>query len=120
MSGLVSKHSLQQLGIKHRVTLCFSDQQVQCASQGLRQLGENPAAIRREILSGATEADAAAHVVEIGDRREAIDHAVAWADAGDVVLIAGKGHETGQTRAGRTQPFDDRVELAAALEGRRR
>jgi UDP-N-acetylmuramoyl-L-alanyl-D-glutamate--2,6-diaminopimelate ligase len=81
---------------------------------------EDPASIRREILSGATEADAAAHVVEIGDRREAIDHAVAWADAGDVVLIAGKGHETGQTRAGHTQPFDDRVELAAALEGRRR
>jgi UDP-N-acetylmuramoyl-L-alanyl-D-glutamate--2,6-diaminopimelate ligase len=36
-----------------------------------------------------------------------------------VVLIAGKGHETGQTRGGHTQPFDDRVELAAALEGRR-
>ena len=35
---------------------------------------------------------------------------------GDVVLIAGKGHETGQTRAGQTQPFDDRVELALALE----
>jgi UDP-N-acetylmuramoyl-L-alanyl-D-glutamate--2,6-diaminopimelate ligase len=81
---------------------------------------EDPVAIRREILSGATEAGTAARVVEIGDRREAIDHAVAWADAGDVVLIAGKGHETGQTRAGHTQPFDDRVELAAALEGRRR
>jgi UDP-N-acetylmuramoyl-L-alanyl-D-glutamate--2,6-diaminopimelate ligase len=81
---------------------------------------EDPASIRREILSGATEAGAVARVVEIGDRREAIDHAVAWADAGDVVLIAGKGHETGQTRAGRTQPFDDRVELAAALEERRR
>ena len=78
---------------------------------------EDPASIRREILSGATEADAAAHVVEIGDRREAIDHAVAWARAGDVVLIAGKGHETGQTSAGQTRPFDDRVELAAALRG---
>jgi UDP-N-acetylmuramoyl-L-alanyl-D-glutamate--2,6-diaminopimelate ligase len=80
---------------------------------------EDPAAIRREILAGAAEAGAAAQVVEIGDRREAIDHAVAWAAAGDVVLIAGKGHETGQTRSGRTHPFDDRVELAAALEGRR-
>jgi UDP-N-acetylmuramoyl-L-alanyl-D-glutamate--2,6-diaminopimelate ligase len=79
---------------------------------------EDPAAIRREILSGATEAGTAAQVVEIGDRREAIDHAVAWAGAGDVVLIAGKGHETGQTRDGKTQPFDDRVELAAALEER--
>jgi UDP-N-acetylmuramoyl-L-alanyl-D-glutamate--2,6-diaminopimelate ligase len=79
---------------------------------------EDPATIRREILAGATEAGTAAQVVEIGDRREAIDHAVAWAGAGDVVLIAGKGHETGQTRAGQTQPFDDRVELAAALEAR--
>lgn len=41
---------------------------------------------------------------------------MAWAAAGDVVLIAGKGHETGQTRDGQTQPFDDRIELAAALE----
>ena len=80
---------------------------------------EDPAAIRREILSGAVEAGTAAQVVEIGDRREAIDHAVAWAAAGDVVLIAGKGHETGQTRSGQTHPFDDRVELAAALAGRR-
>jgi UDP-N-acetylmuramoyl-L-alanyl-D-glutamate--2,6-diaminopimelate ligase len=81
--------------------------------------GEDPAAIRREILTGAAEAGPVAQVVEIGDRREAIDHAVAWAVAGDVVLIAGKGHETGQTRGGRTHPFDDRVELAAALEERR-
>ena len=80
--------------------------------------GEDPAAIRREILAGAAEVGAVAQVVEIGDRREAIDHAVAWAAAGDVVLIAGKGHETGQTRGGQTQPFDDRVELAAALEAR--
>ena len=43
---------------------------------------EDPAAIRREILAGAAEAGAAAQVVEIGDRREAIDHAVAWAAAG--------------------------------------
>ncbi len=43
---------------------------------------------------------------------------MAWAQPGDVVLIAGKGHETGQTAAGHTQPFDDRVELAAALERR--
>jgi UDP-N-acetylmuramoyl-L-alanyl-D-glutamate--2,6-diaminopimelate ligase len=79
---------------------------------------EDPAAIRREILTGATQAGTAARVVEIGDRRAAIDHAVAWAATGDVVLIAGKGHETGQTRGGQTQPFDDRVELAAALEAR--
>ena len=73
---------------------------------------------QHKIGSGFGAQSTAAEVVEIGDRREAIDHAVAWAGAGDVVLIAGKGHETGQTRNGRTQPFDDRVELAAALDGR--
>jgi UDP-N-acetylmuramoyl-L-alanyl-D-glutamate--2,6-diaminopimelate ligase len=77
---------------------------------------EDPAAIRREILAGAAEAGGSARVVEIGDRRTAIDHAVAWAAPGDIVLITGKGHETGQTRGGQTHPFDDRVELAAALE----
>lgn len=77
--------------------------------------GEDPAAIRREILAGA--AGAAAQVVEIGDRREAIQHAVAWAGPGDVVVIAGKGHETGQRGATETRPFDDRVELAEALRG---
>lgn len=75
---------------------------------------EDPAAIRAAIVGGAT--GGAADVVEIGDRREAIDHAVAWARAGDVVLIAGKGHEAGQTSHGETRPFDDRDELAGALE----
>jgi len=77
--------------------------------------GEDPAAIRREILAGAAEIPGAAEVVEIGDRRAAIRHAVAWANPGDVVLIAGKGHETGQRGARETRPFDDRVELAEAL-----
>lgn len=79
--------------------------------------GEDPAAIRRAILAGA--ADGKAHLVEIADRRAAIDHAVGWARPGDVVLVAGKGHETGQRAAGETRPFDDRVELAAALEALR-
>ena len=57
-----------------------------------------------------------AEIVEIGERREAIDHAVAWARPGDVVLVAGKGHEAGQTSHGQTRPFDDRDELAKALE----
>ncbi len=57
-----------------------------------------------------------AETVEIGDRRAAIAHAVAWARAGDIVLIAGKGHEAGQTSQGHTRPFDDRDELADALE----
>ena len=79
--------------------------------------GEDPAAIRREILAGAAEGGSA-QVIEIADRREAIRHAVAWAQAGDVVVIAGKGHETGQRGATEVRPFDDRVELAAALEAR--
>lgn len=79
---------------------------------------EDPADIRAAILAGATGSIAAGptEVVEIGDRRAAIAHAVRWARPGDVVLIAGKGHETGQTAAGRTVAFDDRAELARALE----
>ncbi|WP_310767528.1 UDP-N-acetylmuramoyl-L-alanyl-D-glutamate--2,6-diaminopimelate ligase [Mycobacterium sp. Z3061] len=79
---------------------------------------EDPAAIRREILAGAAEVDSKTEteLVEIADRREAIRYAVGWARPGDVVLIAGKGHETGQRSADEVRPFDDRVELAAALE----
>ena len=62
---------------------------------------EDPAAIRRDILSAAPEAR------EIGDRRAAIRAAIGEAGPGDVVLIAGKGHETGQILADRTLPFDD-------------
>jgi len=76
---------------------------------------EDPAAIRREILAGTAERGAA-QVVEIGDRRAAIRHAVDWAGPGDVVLVAGKGHETGQRAGTEVRPFDDRVELALALE----
>ena len=75
---------------------------------------EDPAAIRAAIMAGA--AGGRAQVVEIGDRREAIDYAVAWAQPGDVVLIAGKGHEAGQTSRGQTRPFDDRDELAESLK----
>jgi UDP-N-acetylmuramoyl-L-alanyl-D-glutamate--2,6-diaminopimelate ligase len=76
---------------------------------------EDPAAIRAAVLAGT--AGQRGEVVEIGDRRAAIEHAVAWARPGDVVLVAGKGHESGQTSRGVTRPFDDRVELADALEG---
>jgi UDP-N-acetylmuramoyl-L-alanyl-D-glutamate--2,6-diaminopimelate ligase len=68
---------------------------------------EDPAAIRASILAGTT--DGRAEVVEIGDRRAAIAEAVRRAGAGDVVLIAGKGHESGQEVAGVMHPFDDRV-----------
>jgi UDP-N-acetylmuramoyl-L-alanyl-D-glutamate--2,6-diaminopimelate ligase len=76
---------------------------------------EDPADIRAAIVAAATGTGTDAQVAEIGDRRAAIDFAVSWAKPGDVVLVAGKGHEAGQTSHGRTRPFDDRDELAAAL-----
>jgi UDP-N-acetylmuramoyl-L-alanyl-D-glutamate--2,6-diaminopimelate ligase len=82
---------------------------------------EDPAAIRAAVLGGAREH--VAEVLEIGDRRAAIRHAIALAGAGDTVLVAGKGHETGQeTGAGADRvvhPFDDRDEVRAALGARR-
>lgn len=76
---------------------------------------EDPALIRAAILAGAACVTGGAEVVEIADRRDAIAHAVDWARRGDVVVIAGKGHESGQTGGGQTMPFDDRQELASAL-----
>jgi len=76
---------------------------------------EDPAAIRAAVLQGCPEA------TEIGDRAEAILRAVDGLEAGDALLIAGKGHETGQQVGDVVYPFDD-VEQAsvavAALEGR--
>ncbi|MEA3029701.1 MAG: UDP-N-acetylmuramoyl-L-alanyl-D-glutamate--2,6-diaminopimelate ligase [Sphingomonadales bacterium] len=63
--------------------------------------GEDPAAIRREILAGAPAAR------EIAGRRAAIRAAIAEAGPGDVVLLAGKGHEQGQIVGERVLPFDD-------------
>jgi len=82
---------------------------------------EDPAVIRAAILAGAGKARREfgdVDVVEIGDRQAAIIHAVGWARRGDVVVIAGKGHETGQTGGGQTRPFDDRDELTRALDNR--
>jgi UDP-N-acetylmuramoyl-L-alanyl-D-glutamate--2,6-diaminopimelate ligase len=62
---------------------------------------EQPAQIRREILAAARNA------IEIGDRREAIAAAIADLGPGDLLCIAGKGHETGQIIGGETYPFDD-------------
>jgi UDP-N-acetylmuramoyl-L-alanyl-D-glutamate--2,6-diaminopimelate ligase len=75
---------------------------------------EDPAAIRGELLAGTT--GGAAEVHERGDRRGAIRFAVSLAGEGDCVVVAGKGHETGQEVAGTVHPFDDRVELRSALE----
>ncbi len=79
---------------------------------------EEPAAIRAAVLAGVDGATARAEIHEIGDRRTAIRHAVAMARTGDVVVIAGKGHETGQEIAGVVHPFDDRDEVRAALAER--
>jgi UDP-N-acetylmuramoyl-L-alanyl-D-glutamate--2,6-diaminopimelate ligase len=57
-------------------------------------------------------------VMEVGNRRSAIDRAVEMAVAGDVVLLLGKGHEQGQEINGEVLPFDDRLELARALSVR--
>jgi UDP-N-acetylmuramoyl-L-alanyl-D-glutamate--2,6-diaminopimelate ligase len=78
---------------------------------------EDPAAIRAAVLTGAS---GAAEVREVGDRGAAVRMAVLQAAAGDVVLIAGKGHESGQEVAGVVHPFDDREVAAAALAERSR
>jgi len=79
---------------------------------------EDPAEIRAAVLAGAraaVEAGAAAEIREVGDRRAAIAAAVTAARPGDVVVIAGKGHEQGQEVAGVTHHFSDVEELDAAL-----
>jgi UDP-N-acetylmuramoyl-L-alanyl-D-glutamate--2,6-diaminopimelate ligase len=63
--------------------------------------GEDAAKIRAEVLAGAPGA------IEIGGRREAIGQAIEMARAGDIILLAGKGHETGQIIGDRVLPFDD-------------
>jgi UDP-N-acetylmuramoyl-L-alanyl-D-glutamate--2,6-diaminopimelate ligase len=70
---------------------------------------EDPGQIRREILAAAPGA------TEIGDRAKAIAEAVAMLDKGDVLLVAGKGHETGQTVGATVIPFSDHDAVSAAL-----
>lgn len=77
---------------------------------------EDPATIRAALLAGA--ARGSAEVLEIGDRRGAIAAALQQARSGDVVLIAGKGHETGQEVHGQVHPFDDRLVAAEELAAR--
>ena len=55
-------------------------------------------------------------VIRETDRRGAIAIAVSEAESGDTVILLGKGHETGQEVAGVKYPFDDRIELARAIE----
>lgn len=72
---------------------------------------EVPDVIRSEIMAAATGA------TEIGDRAEAIRSAVGMLQPGDTLIVAGKGHEEGQTVGSVTHPFSDHAELRKALEG---
>lgn len=72
---------------------------------------ETPAAIRAEVLAGAKGAR------EIGDRAAAIAGGVRLLGAGDVLLVAGKGHESGQIVGSVTMPFLDHDAIAAAIAG---
>ena len=76
---------------------------------------EDPAAIRQAVLMGCPDA------LEVGDRAEAILRGVDALGPGDALLIAGKGHETGQVIGSSTYPFDDAEQASvavAALDGR--
>ena len=70
---------------------------------------EVPADIRAAILAAAPGA------IEIGDRHKAIREAVAMLQAGDTLIVAGKGHEHGQTIGSETLPFSDHEEVRLAL-----
>jgi UDP-N-acetylmuramoyl-L-alanyl-D-glutamate--2,6-diaminopimelate ligase len=76
---------------------------------------EDPGVIRAMVLEGCPDA------LEVGDRAEAILRGVDALEAGDALLIAGKGHETGQTVGDTVYPFDDAEQASvavAALDGR--
>jgi len=75
---------------------------------------EDPAAIRAEILAACPGA------IEIGDRMEAIQAAVGELAADDVLVIAGKGHETGQIVGDTVRPFDDAAQAREAVAARAR
>ncbi|MDF9277256.1 UDP-N-acetylmuramoyl-L-alanyl-D-glutamate--2,6-diaminopimelate ligase [Arthrobacter sp. EH-1B-1] len=80
---------------------------------------EDAASIRADVLEGARVArdgeNLSCEIIEVFPRAAAIDRAVALARQGDVVLVAGRGHEVWQEVKGVNLPLDDRVELAAAL-----
>ena len=76
---------------------------------------EDPEAIRAAVLDGARTGTA--EVIEEGDRRTAIATALGLAEPGDIVVVAGKGHETGQEVGGVVHPFDDREVARELLAG---
>ncbi len=70
---------------------------------------ENPASIRAQIMA------ASPRLIEIGDRAEAIRHAVRLLGPGDLLVVAGKGHESGQIVGDRTLPFSDHEAVRATI-----
>jgi UDP-N-acetylmuramoyl-L-alanyl-D-glutamate--2,6-diaminopimelate ligase len=74
---------------------------------------ENPALIRRQVLAGCR------HAIEIGDRAQAIDTAVRQLQAGDLLVIAGKGHEQGQQIGAVVLPFDDATVARSSVQSLR-
>ena len=75
---------------------------------------EEPAAIIQEMLEGVTQSSRK-KVLTIENRREAIQTAARFAQTDDVILVAGKGHETYQEIKGQRQHFDDKEELINAF-----
>jgi len=73
---------------------------------------ENPEAIRQDILSACPNADT------IGDRRAAITRGVEMLHSGDILIVAGKGHEQGQIIGDEILPFDDMIETQQAMKNR--
>jgi len=71
---------------------------------------EIPGVIRAQVIAGAPG------LIEIGDRRAAIQAAAAQLQDGDILVVAGKGHEQGQSVGAVVHPFDDVSETARALE----
>jgi UDP-N-acetylmuramoyl-L-alanyl-D-glutamate--2,6-diaminopimelate ligase len=79
---------------------------------------EDPALIRAAMRAGALAAPPLGDVIEVGDRRDAIATAVAHAGERDVLVVAGKGHETGQEAHGERRPFSDVDVLTEAIHAR--
>lgn len=77
---------------------------------------EDPATIRAAVMQGAREANPDGDIREVGSRAAAIDEVVAWAQPGDAVIVVGKGHEVGQLIGDTVHHFDDREEMARALD----
>jgi len=74
--------------------------------------------ILNHMEAGVTDSQFQGRYERLADRRQAIAHALALAQPGDVVCVAGKGHETTQEIAGQFHPFDDRLVAQEFLQRR--